>query len=169
MMYPEPKKRCAGTLKKIFRSQNMKVIHESEVPEKAVPGRFLCWIVGPKSAGLESVGLAPYGLQSAGLQSAECVSCVMRVEPGSTVQPAHSHPDCEELIYIVNGSGHVYVDGLISAVREGSAVLFEKDSVHMVRNSGKEEMKVVCFFSEATDLSKYQFHKDVDFDRGKPL
>ena len=131
----------------------MKVIHESEVPEKAVPGRFLRWIVEPVN----------------GIKSDDCASCVMRVEPGSTVKPAHSHPDCEELIYFIKGEGHVYVDGLITPVEAGSAVLFEKNSVHMVRNSGKEEMKVVCFFSAATNLSKYQFHEDVDFDGGKLL
>jgi len=131
----------------------MKAIHESEVPEKAVPGRFLRWIVG----------------QQSGLKSNDCACCIMRVEPGSTVQPAHSHPDCEELVYFIEGNGHVYVDGLITPVKAGSAVLFEKDSVHMVRNSGKKEMKVACFFSEATSLDKYQFHEGVDFDKGKPL
>ena len=131
----------------------MKVIHESEAPEKAVPGRFLRWIAGPKS----------------GLESGDCACCIMRVEAGSTVQPAHSHPDCEELIYFIEGEGLVYVDGLITPVRAGSAVLFEKDSVHMVRNSGKKEMKVACFFSEATSLDKYRFHEDVDFDKGQLL
>ena len=131
----------------------MKVIHESEVPEKEVPGRFLRWIVEPVS----------------GLKSEDCACCIMRVESGSTVRPAHSHPDCEELVYFIEGEGHVYVDGLITPVRAGSAVLFEKNSVHMVRNSGKTEMKVACFFSAATDLSKYRFHEDVDFDTGKLL
>jgi uncharacterized cupin superfamily protein len=128
----------------------MKVIHENEAPEKAVPGRFLRWIAGRQSS----------------LTSNDCACCIMRVEPGSTVQPAHSHPDCEELIYFIEGDGHVYVDGLISPVKAGSAVLFEKNSIHMVRNSGKKEMKVACFFSAATDLGKYEFHEDVDFDKG---
>ena len=136
----------------------MKVIHESEVPEKAVPGRFLRWIIEPAFAEAKH-----------GLESDDCACCIMRVKPGCTVQPAHSHPDCEELVYFIEGEGHVYVDGLITPVRPGSSVLFEKDSVHMVRNSGKNEMKVACFFSEATSLSKYQFHEDVNFDDGKPL
>jgi len=131
----------------------MKVINESEVPEKAVPGRFLRWIAGPGN----------------GLESDDCACCIMRVEPGSTVRPAHSHPDCEELIYFIEGEGQVYVDGLITPVRAGSAVLFEKDAVHMVRNSGGKEMKVACFFSAATNIGNYQFHEDVDFDGGKPL
>ncbi|HNZ63968.1 MAG TPA: cupin domain-containing protein, partial [Bacillota bacterium] len=62
--------------------------------------------------------------------------------------------------------GHVYVDGVITPVSEGSAVLFPKNSVHMVRNSGEEEMKVACFFSAATDLAHYAFHPDTCFDEG---
>jgi len=131
----------------------MKVIHESEVREIAVPGRFLRWIVEPAN----------------GLKSDHCTSCIMRVGPGATTQPAHSHPDCEELVYFIEGDGLVYVDGLIAPVRAGSAVLFEKDSIHMVRNSGKHEMKAACFFSEATNIGKYKFYEDVAFDGGKPL
>ena len=142
----------------------MKIIHESEVKEKAVPGRFLRWIVEPETSP-ESAGEN----LSQSLKSNDCACCIMRVEPGSTVQPAHSHPDCEELIYFIQGEGHVYIDGVITRVRKGSAVLFEKNAIHMVRNSGREEMKVACFFSAATDLDKYQFHKEVDFDKGKPL
>ena len=131
----------------------MKIIHESEVPEKAVPGRFLRWIAGP----------------GGGLNSSGCACCVMRVGAGRTVQPAHSHPDCEELVYFIEGDGHVYIDGFIAPVRAGSVVLFERGSIHMVRNSGKKEMKAACFFSSATELSKYQFHEDVDFDSGRPV
>ena len=128
----------------------MKYLHETEIEEKAVPGRFLRWVAA-KGAGLDP----------------ECLSCcVMRVLPGETVSPAHEHPDGEELLYFVRGSGHVYVDGKICAVREGSLVLFEKGSVHMVRNSGCEVMKVVCFFAPATSLGEYVFHPDVDFDEG---
>lgn len=128
----------------------MKVIHESDVFEKAVPGRFLRWIVDPKD----------------GLEAEFCSCCIMRVLPGETVKPAHCHPDGEELIYIMSGEGKVYVDGVISSVREGSAVLFEKGSIHMVRNNGGVEMKVACFFAPATDLDEYEFHPEIDFDGG---
>ena len=128
----------------------MKTIHESEVPEKAVPGRFLRWIVDGKD----------------GLPSEYCSCCVMRVLPGQTVQPAHCHPDGEELIYIMSGEGKVNVDGEISPIRAGSAVLFERGSIHMVRNSGSTEMKVICFFAPATTLAEYEFHPEVSFDGG---
>lgn len=128
----------------------MKVIHETDVAEKAVPGRFLRWLVDKNS----------------GLDSKYCSCCIMRVTPGSTVQPAHSHPNGEELIYFIAGEGKVYVDGKIKAVREGSAVLFEQGSIHMVRNTGAHEMKVACFFAPATSLDEYEFHDEVNFEGG---
>lgn len=128
----------------------MKIINEQDVFEKAVPGRFLRWIAD------KGVGLDPEF----------CSCCVMRVLPGETVKPAHSHPNGEELIYVITGEGKVYVDGIIKDLREGSAVLFEKESIHMVRNSGNTEMKVVCFFAPASNLDEYEFHPDVDFEGG---
>ena len=128
----------------------MLLIHESDVPEVTVPGRYLRWVVSDHS----------------GLPSDECTFCVMSGEPGQTVKPAHSHPDCEELVYFIEGNGQVYVDGVIRPVKAGSAVLFTRDSVHMVRNSGDTEMKAACFYSAATSLDKYVFHPEVDFDTG---
>jgi quercetin dioxygenase-like cupin family protein len=128
----------------------MKIIHETDVPEKAVPGRYLRWIAK----------------DGEGLDPEFCSSCVMRVEPGSTVQPAHCHPDGEELIYIIEGEGKVYVDGIIKPMKAGTAVLFEKGSKHMVRNSGSTEMKVICFFAPKTSLDEYEFHPEINFDEG---
>jgi uncharacterized cupin superfamily protein len=91
----------------------------------------------------------------------------MRVLPGSTVQPAHCHPMGEELIYFISGEGKVYVDGIIKPVSEGTAVLFEQGSIHMVRNTGTDEMKVACFFAPASNLDEYEFHPEVIFEGGK--
>lgn len=128
----------------------MKLIHERDVLEKAVPGRYLRWLVDNKDA----------------MSSQNLSFCVMRVEPGATVTPAHSHPQGEELIYIMQGEGAVYVDGVIKAVAPGNAVLFERGAIHMVRNTGSVEMKVACFYAPATSLEEYKFHPEIDFDGG---
>ncbi len=52
-------------------------------------------------------------------------------------------------------------------------VLFPQGKVHMLQNSGTEEMKVICFFAPPSDLGTYKFFKDVDFPsepprRGRP-
>jgi quercetin dioxygenase-like cupin family protein len=88
---------------------------------------------------------------------------VIRVAPGQKVRPAHSHPHGEEVIYIISGSGRVLVAGEVSQVRAGSVVLFPQGAVHMLQNTGDEEMKVVCFFSPGTNLDNYKFAEGVDF------
>ena len=122
------------------------VVHESEVKELALPGRRMRWIANAES-------LDPQHLSA----------CEIRVAPGEKVRPAHSHPNGEELIYIIRGTGRVMIDGAVDQVREGTTVLFPQGSVHMLHNTGEEEMKVVCFFAPPSKLSTYQFFDDVDF------
>lgn len=122
------------------------LIHEGDVEELALPGRHLRWLVNAEH-------LNPRHLSV----------CVIRVPAGEAVRPAHAHPNGEECIYIIRGSGRVMVDGAVEPVKEGTAVLFPRGSVHMLQNTGNEEMKVVCFFAPPTDLSNYQFFEGVDF------
>jgi mannose-6-phosphate isomerase-like protein (cupin superfamily) len=124
----------------------MKVIHETDVEEKKIPGRFIRWIADDKT-----------------LQPKHLSSCVIRVLPGETVQPAHAHTEGEELIYIMSGTGQVWVNGEIQPMRTGTAVLFEQGQVHMIRNVGDEEMKVICFFAPPTGLDNYELYEGVKF------
>ena len=122
------------------------VIHESDVQPLDLPGRRLSWLVTGESVGAE-----------------HCSMCMIRVAPGQTVRPAHSHPNGEEAIYIISGSGRVMIDGAVHAVRAGSAVLFPQGQVHMLQNSGTEDMKVVCFFAPPSSLDTYRFFDGIDF------
>jgi quercetin dioxygenase-like cupin family protein len=88
---------------------------------------------------------------------------MIRVAPGDKVRPAHSHPQGEEVIYIITGSGRVMVEGEVQPVRAGSTVLFPRGAVHMLHNTGSEEMKVVCFFAPPTGLDNYKMYEGVDF------
>jgi len=121
-------------------------IHESEVIEIDAPGRKLRWLVAPDA-----------------LQAKYCSSTVIRIAPGEKVRPAHSHPQGEEVIYIMSGHGRVMVNGEVSPIRTGSAVLFPQGHVHMVHNQSEEEMRVICFFAPATDLDNYKLYEGVDF------
>ena len=122
------------------------VIHESDIAELNLPGRNLRWVVSPE-----------------GLPAESCSACVIRVAPGDRVRPAHSHPHGEEVIYIIRGEGRVLIAGEVSPVRAGSVVLFPRGAVHMLHNTGAEEMKVVCFFAPPTNLDNYKMYEDVDF------
>ena len=88
---------------------------------------------------------------------------MIRVAPGEKVRPAHSHPHGDEVIYIMSGSGRALVAGEVAPVRTGSTVLFPMGAVHMLHNTGSEEMKVVCFFAPATTLDNYVMHEGIDF------
>lgn len=127
----------------------MKIIHETDVPEVQQPGRSMRWLVHEN-----------------GLHAANLSFCVIRVAPGETVRPAHSHPHSEELIYILTGSGRVMIEGEVGEVRAGTAVLFEEGKVHMLRNTSDKEMKVACFFAPATTLDNYKTFEDIGFPDG---
>ena len=123
-------------------------MHESDAAELDLPGRHLTWLVSDKPGTLAS---------------RQCSACVIRVPPGERVRPAHSHPNGEEVIYIITGTGRVLVGEDVSPVGPGSVVLFPQGVVHMLHNTGADEMKVVCFFAPPTGLDNYVMHEDVDF------
>jgi len=122
------------------------VINENDVEAKDLPGRSLKWLYTPEMKQAEGFTFN-----------------VVTLDPGNTVKPAHSHKNNEELIYIVSGAGEVYIDGEVYEVSAGSAVLFSKGSVHMLRNSGSEDMKVACFFTPPATLDDYSFHEEIEF------
>jgi mannose-6-phosphate isomerase-like protein (cupin superfamily) len=121
-------------------------IHEDDAEALGLPGRELRWLVGRD-----------------GIPASHCSTCVIQVAPGDKVRPAHSHPNGEEVIYIIHGSGRVLVGSDVRPVRAGMAVLFPQGVVHMLHNTGTEPMKVVCFFAPPTGLENYRMHADVDF------
>jgi uncharacterized cupin superfamily protein len=125
---------------------SLPIVDEKNVEALDLPGRMLRWVVTRENT-----------------DARHCTMCVIQVQPGQTVRPAHSHPNGEEVIYIVHGSGRVMIDGVVEPVREGCAVLFPQGSVHMLQNSGDKVMKVACFFAPPSDLTTYRFFDDVDF------
>lgn len=122
------------------------IIDETSIEALELPGRRLRWVVTKENTNAQ-----------------HCTMCVIQVLPGQTVRPAHSHPNGEEVIYIVQGSGRVMIDGTVGPVSEGSAVLFPQGSIHMLQNTGDKVMKVACFFAPPSDLSTYRFFEDIQF------
>src|SRR5215467_11645175 len=122
------------------------VIHEDDAAELDLPGRRLRWLISDRT-----------------IKAAHCSACLIRVPPGEKVRPAHSHPNGDEVIYVIQGTGRVLVAGEVSPVKEGTTVLFPQGAIHMLHNTGTEEMKVVCFFAPPTNLDNYKMHDGVDF------
>lgn len=122
------------------------IVNEATIEALDLPGRQLRWMITKQS-----------------VDARHCSMCVIEVGPGQTVRPAHSHPNGEEVIYIIEGKGRVLMNGVVEPVKQGCAVLFPQGSIHMLQNAGEENLKVVCFFAPPSDLSTYKFFEDVQF------
>jgi quercetin dioxygenase-like cupin family protein len=121
----------------------MEVVKTSLVPETRVNDRVLQWIVADKGA-----------------VSSECCSCcIVRFDPGASAKPPHSHPDSEEAIYILSGSGDMLLaGGEAHAVEAGDFLLMRENEIHLLRNTSDTVMQALCFYSSKTDNTKYDFH-----------
>ena len=126
------------------------IVDETTVEEVPLEGRHLRWVVTGENTG------AQY-----------CTLAMIRVAPHSRARPAHSHPEGEEVIYILNGHGRVLIDGKVEPVKAGCAILFPKGAVHMLENLSAEEMKVACFFAPPAGFENYKMFPDVDFPEYK--
>ncbi|QHN04212.1 cupin domain-containing protein [Granulicella sp. WH15] len=122
------------------------IVDETSIEALDLPGRMLRWVVTAETTNAQ-----------------HCSMCVIEVQPGQTVKPAHSHPNGEEVIYLLSGSGRVWIEGEIGSVKQGCAILFPQGKIHMLQNTGNEVMKVACFFAPATNLANYRFFEDIEF------
>lgn len=122
------------------------IVYENQIEVQHLPGRDLQWLFTPEQNVSDSFSMN-----------------VVVIKPGCTVSPAHSHPEKEEVIYIADGRGKAYIDGEVYDIHEGTAVLFPKKSVHMLRNTGTVDMKVVCFFTPQATMEDYEFYDQVVF------
>jgi quercetin dioxygenase-like cupin family protein len=124
----------------------MEVIQTAKVPEVHIEDRVLQWIVSEN-----------------GQAASECCSsCMVQFQPGASAKPPHSHPDCEEAIYILSGTGQMLLKGGEKRqVETGSFLLMRRNEVHMLTNTGPDVMKAICFYSSPTDNRKYDYY-DMD-------
>ena len=122
------------------------IVDEKSIEAMDLPGRNLRWVITKDLVNAQ-----------------HCSMCVIEVEPGQTVKPAHSHPNGEEVIYIMSGTGRVWIEGTIEPVKAGCAVLFPQGKIHMLQNNGSEMMKVACFFAPPSDLGTYKFFDEIEF------
>ncbi len=126
------------------------IIYEERIKKEELPGRSLKWLITPDM----NVSLK-FSLNT------------VVIKPGNTVKPAHAHPEMEELIYVTSGNGKVYIDGNVREIRKGTAVLFEPGSIHMVRNDGKKDIKLICVFIPPATMDDYRYFEDIEFPEGK--
>ena len=65
------------------------------------------------------------------------------VEPGGITRK-HVHNTSEELYYIVQGSGIMYLEGETFPVVPGDTICILPGQRHYIENTGKEELIIIC-------------------------
>ena len=90
------------------------------------------------------------------------------IHPGITLQPSHSHIDIEEIVFVLEGEGEVWVEGKTCKIRKGDSVLFPANSKHTTRNTGTEPLALLCFFStpQYRKEGAYGKHDNISFEEG---
>ncbi len=59
---------------------------------------------------------------------------------------AHRHPHSEEVIYVISGTGCVWVDGKRHPVEAGDVVLVPAGAAHATVPDVGQTMRLMCFF-----------------------
>jgi len=80
------------------------------------------------------------------LESDKLTVGVTEVPPQSEMMP-HTHDDREEIIFILEGSGNVIIDGTTIAFEPMTAIVFPQGKEHQVINMSKNALKFVFIFN----------------------
>lgn len=72
-----------------------------------------------------------------------------RINPGERNQ-LHSHPDCEEILYVVSGSCEHKLGDALYRLEAGDAIRIPRNIRHWARALGKEPLFALIMFSSGT-------------------
>ncbi len=112
------------------------VVNVNEVPVGKIPGREIRDLVNGKIVGARGISLR-----------------ITDVLPGEVCNPGHIHTECEEVIFILSGKGEIKIGQEVFPMKPGDAIYLPTGVEHLIRNTGKEMMRMACSFSSA-DISK---------------
>jgi len=112
------------------------IVNLSEVPVGKIPGRETRDLINAQTVGTRNISLR-----------------ITDVLPGETCTPAHIHTACEEVIFILSGKGEIKIGNELFSMNRGDAIYLPTGVPHIMRNTGKEVMRMACSFSSA-DFSR---------------
>ena len=121
-------------------------INRRQVERKKLPGRSFRELVSHRV--LQSKGIA--------LRAVE----VLPIRKAGPRHP-HSHRGMEEVIYVENGSGKAWVNGEIAKIGPGDTILIPAGARHMMINTGRGPLTLLCAFSAADPENRYKEHPNM--------
>lgn len=106
------------------------LVHAGAVSEERFEWGTLTWLC--------NATLSPGAEQTLG---------ICRLLPGVR-NPLHYHPNCEELLYMISGTGRHSYDGKMFELRPGSTIRIPAGVSHNLENTGDEPIIcLICFSS----------------------
>ena len=123
-------------------------INLKQARRKKLPSRFFRELVSHRV--LHSKGIA--------LRAVE----VLAVKKAGPRHP-HSHRGMEEVIYVERGSGKAWVNGEITKIAAGDTILIPAAARHMMINTGRAPLKLLCAFSAADPENRYREHPNISY------
>ena len=112
------------------------IVNLEEVPVGKITGRETRDLINGKTAGSKGISLR-----------------IADVLPGALCTPGHVHTECEEVIFILSGQGEIKIGAETFPMKIGDAILLPSGVAHLIRNTGKEVMRMACSFS-SNDISR---------------
>lgn len=111
-----------------------RVFTQAEAKQLGLPGRKALEIVSGEK-----------GARGVTLRLAE----IPAPQPGETPRGSHHHSDFEECIYVLSGQGTTFADSGEYRLKPGDTLLVPPGEKHVTRNTGKEPLRLLCFFPVA--------------------
>lgn len=71
---------------------------------------------------------------------------IMSIPPGGEIGE-ETHPDNDQILYLVEGSGKVILNGEEQAYEKGDLVLVSAGTKHNFVNTGSEDLKIITTYS----------------------
>jgi len=109
----------------------MKVKREQLTPYKTKDGSEIRELLHPNNTAIKNQSLA------------EAV-----ITPGQMTD-AHSHKLTEEIYYILEGKGQMYLANDDFFVEQGDSILIKPGQTHCIKNIGESELRLLCCCSPA--------------------
>jgi quercetin dioxygenase-like cupin family protein len=115
-------------------------IHEDEVELKQLKGRSYKLLGSEETIGCKNLNMG-----------------ISFFPPGRHA-PGHIHETEEEVVYCMEGTGELVIDGKPEKIKPGTVVCMPPKSLHSVNNTGKETIKLLFMFSPGVKIGQYKNH-----------
>jgi oxalate decarboxylase/phosphoglucose isomerase-like protein (cupin superfamily) len=82
---------------------------------------------------------------------AQAATMILKAGTASDDQPSNEHPQCEQWLFVISGSGEAIVGKSRQALRhvalrKNSLVVIEKGELHQIKNTGNTPMRTINFY-----------------------